>query len=349
MYTLSWVEATNLGGFQGLIAAGGISGSTRSGRGRDSVPHLQIGRRHVPYLDGTAVFGNVSPATAIEAVREGFIRYASGEWTMPAKVYLPSPPHGDFRAMPASGTGFAILKWVSSFPSNGKGGAPTVSAIVCVNDKETGEVVALVEGSAVTALRTGASAAVATLALAPSDAQTVGIIGSGLNGGWAARCLKQAGYLDGVCTDVHQASAARLAAELGWRSGSREDALQCDVVTTITPGLTPVAYGPDLRPGMHLNGLGADGPGKAEFDPEALDGCTIFCDEWEQASHGGEIASRVAVGTVTREDVVDLGDVLTGRRLGRTSPSEITFFDSTGLAVQDLAIVDALLREAGIA
>lgn len=264
---------------------------------------------------------------------------------MPAKVYLASSPYGDFRAMPAHGSGVAILKWVSSFPSNGKAGAPTVSAIVCVSDAKTGEVIALVDGSAVTALRTGASAAVASLTLARSDSETAGIIGCGLNGSWTARCLKQAGYANGVCSDVDPEAADRLAAELGWKSGSREEVLQCDVVTTVTPGLTPVVSASDLRPGMHLNGLGADGPGKSEFASDVLAHCAVFCDEWEQASHGGEIASRVEAGAVKRDDVGELGDVISGRRPGRTSSSEITVFDSTGLAIQDLAIIRCLLNQ----
>ena len=308
---------------------------------------LQIGRRQVPYFDRDAVLAAVSPAAAITAVREAFVRYASGELEMPSKVYLNSPPHGDFRAMPARGSGLAILKWVSSFPSNGEGQAPTVSAFVCVSDSQTGEVIALVEGSAVTALRTGACAAVASLALAPAGAKTVGIIGSGLNGGWAARCLKEAGFTAGVCADAHQAAADRLASELDWRSGSNEEALQCDIVTTVTPGFAPVVYASDLRPGMHLNGLGADGPGKAEFAPQALDRCVIFCDEWEQARHGGEIAGPVAAGSISRTGVAELGDVLVNRAPGRTDPLDITFFDSTGLAVQDLAIVEVLVGQDG--
>lgn len=308
---------------------------------------LKIGRRQVPYFDGETVLATVSPAAAITAVRDGFVRYASGDWDMPAKVYLTSPPHGDFRAMPARGSGLAIVKWVSSFPSNGEGGAPTVSAFVCVSDSQTGEVIALVEGGAVTALRTGACAAVVSLTLAPAGAKTAGIIGSGLNGGWAARCSMEAGFTDGVCADVHQTAADRLASELDWRSGSNEDALQCDVVTTITPGFVPVVYASDLRPGMHLNGLGADGPGKAEFSPEALDRCVIFCDEWEQARHGGEIAGPVAAESISRTNVAELGDVLVGRVPGRTDPSDITLFDSTGLAVQDLAIVEVLMSQGG--
>jgi ornithine cyclodeaminase/alanine dehydrogenase-like protein (mu-crystallin family) len=95
---------------------------------------------------------------------------------------------------------------------------------------------------------------------------------------------------------------------------------------------------------MHLNMLGADGPGKAEAEVEAVQRCRLFCDEWRQASHGGELTGAVEAGAVTREQVTDLGAVLTGQAPGRESPEEITLFDSTGLAIQDLALSVAVLE-----
>jgi alanine dehydrogenase len=100
----------------------------------------------------------------------------------------------------------------------------------------------------------------------------------------------------------------------------------------------------DLRPGLHLNMLGADGPGKAEAEPEAVAQAELFCDEWEQASHGGELTGAVEAGLVTREQVTELGEVLTGSHRGRSAPDGITLFDSTGLAIQDLALCLALLE-----
>jgi alanine dehydrogenase len=113
------------------------------------------------------------------------------------------------------------------------------------------------------------------------------------------------------------------------------------VVTCVTPGNEPVVRRGDLRPGMHLNMLGADGPGKAEAEPEAVAACQLFCDEWAQASHGGELTGAVEAGLVTRDQVTDLGAVLTGAHPGRSAPEGITLFDSTGLAIQDLAIATA--------
>ncbi|HEV3000963.1 MAG TPA: ornithine cyclodeaminase family protein [Solirubrobacteraceae bacterium] len=297
----------------------------------------------LPVLDAAAVLAAVSPRDAIEAVRDAFVRHRRGEWVMPAKVYLDSPPHGDFRAMPARGGDVAILKWISSFPSNPARGLPTVIGLLVVSDATTSEPLALMDAGAVTALRTGAVAAVAADALAAG--RTVGIVGSGLHGAWAARCLAAGGYGPGVCFDADPARADALAAELGWSvAGTKAEALACDVVCCVTPGHEPVVEAADLHPGLHLNMLGADGPGKAEATTGAVAACALFCDEWAQASHGGELTASVEAGIVTREQVTDLGAVLTGEAPGRPAPDAVTLFDSTGLAIQDLAVAAAALE-----
>jgi len=294
----------------------------------------------VPVLDHEAVLSAVSATRAIAEVRAAFIRYHHGEWAMPPKLYLPSPPHGDFRAMPALGDGLAILKWVTSFPGNHNTEVPTVSGLVCVSDAADGALLMLLDGRAVTALRTGAAAAVAASALAPTN-RTIGIVGCGVHGRWAARCLQAEGFGPGICADPNADAAAALADELGWTTGTREQAVAAGVVTTTTPGTVPVITGADLHPGLHLTMLGADGPGKAETTVDVICRCTLFCDEWAQASHGGEISRAVEQGRVTRHDVTDLGAVLAGEHPGRTTDEEATLFDSTGLAIQDLAIARA--------
>ena len=109
----------------------------------------------------------------------------------------------------------------------------------------------------------------------------------------------------------------------------------------MTPGAEVVIDVGDLRPGMHLNMLGADGPGKAEATVGAVASCALFCDEWEQASHGGELTGAVQAGLVTRDRVTELGAVLAGVARGRPGPEAVTLFDSTGLAIQDLAVARA--------
>jgi alanine dehydrogenase len=297
----------------------------------------------IPVFPHDTVLAAISPAEAIDRVRDGFVEYAAGEWKMPPKIYLDAPPSGDFRAMPARGAGLAILKWVTSFPRNPDAGLPVVMGVICVSSAASGEPLALVDVRSVTALRTGAVAAAAAQELAREDARTVGIIGCGLHGAWAARCLHAAEYGPGVCFDPDPEAAGRLAGELGWEAGSREDALTCDIVTCVTPGVSPVVHEADLHPGLHLNMMGADGPGKAEATPEAVAACSLFCDEWAQASHGGELTGAVEAGLVRREQVRELGEVLTGATPGRSGADEVTLFDSTGLAIQDLALCVALV------
>jgi alanine dehydrogenase len=263
---------------------------------------------------------------------------------MPPKVYLDSPPFGDFRAMPARGDGLALLKWVTSFPGNPARGLPTVTGVICLSDATNGEPLMLLDARSVTALRTGAVAAVAAQTLAKADARTVGIIGCGLHGTWVARCLAAAGYGPGVCCDPDHAAAVRLATELRWSAGSRAEALATDIVCCVTPGHEIVIDAGDLKPGLHLNMLGADGTGKAEASVGAVASCALYCDEWEQASHGGELTGAVQAGIVTRERVTELGAVLAGAAPGRPGPEAVTLFDSTGLAIQDLAVARAALE-----
>jgi alanine dehydrogenase len=296
----------------------------------------------IPVISREAVLAAIDPATAVERTRHAFERYAAGEWSMPAKIYLDSPPHGDFRAMPALGDGLALLKWVTSFPGNSARGLPVVRGEVLLSDAATGEELAVIECASVTSLRTGGAAAVSAQALARSDARTVGIIGCGVNGTWSARCLAAVGYGPGVCADVRPAAAEALASDLGWEVGDRSEAAAQDLVVAVTPGDEPVVLAGDLRPGQHIAMLGADVHGKQEAELDAIERCRLFCDEWEQASAGGELANGVSAGIIGRDDVTQLGDVLTGSAEGRRSDEELTLFDSTGLAIQDLGIAGAV-------
>jgi ornithine cyclodeaminase/alanine dehydrogenase-like protein (mu-crystallin family) len=296
----------------------------------------------IAVLDHDTVLAAVSPQEAIDRVREAFVAFARDEWQMPAKVYLPSPPNGDFRAMPVRGEGLAALKWVTSFPGNPRRNLPTVTGILLISDADSGQPVALMDARAVTALRTGAVAAVATQELARENAREVGLVGCGLHGAWVGRCMVEAEYGPGVCFDPDPDAAGALAAELGWEVGDIGEALQREVVCAVTPGARPMIGEPGLRDGQHLNLLGADGAGKAEATIDAVAAVLrrgrLFCDEWVQASHGGELTGSVAAGIVRREDVTELGQVCAGLAPGRGSDTELTLFDSTGLAIQDLAI-----------
>jgi alanine dehydrogenase len=301
----------------------------------------------VPVFGAAAVDAAVSPERAVEVVRDAFVAYARGEWSMPPKVYVPAYPAGDFRAMPALGGGHALLKWVTSFPGNPEVGLPTVTGLVLLSDASNGMPEAVLDAGAVTALRTGAAAVLAAETLGRPDAGVAAVIGAGVNGRAAARTFVARGR-DVLVWDVDAGRAEEAAADVGGRvAASREEAVGADLVVTVTPGREVVFAEGSLRPGQHASLMGADGPGKAEIAVGELERVRVFCDDWEQASHNGDLVHAVEANVIGRSDVTQLGDVLAGDADGRRSPDEITVFDSTGLAIQDLAIALAAMEKAG--
>ena len=315
----------------------------------------------VPFFSVADVERAVTPHEAYDAVKQAFVAHAKGDWTMQPKLYVTNYPAGDFRAMPALGGGHALLKWVTSFPGNPARGLPTVTGLVLLSDAETGALVALLDAAAVTALRTAAAAVIAAEALCRAGAESTAVIGCGVNGAETVRMFRALGG-DVRVWDLDPARSAFVADRLGATvAASREQALACDIVVTVTPGRELLFPDGSLRAGQHVSMMGADGPGKAEVAVGELARADLFCDDWEQggtdgisdprvhlfvddweqASHGGEIARAVESGAITREHVTELGAVLAGTADGRRSANDITLFDSTGLAIQDLGIAIA--------
>ena len=301
----------------------------------------------IPVFRAADVERAVSPHEAYDAVRSAFQAHARGTWTMPSKVYVTNYPAGDFRAMPAIGDGHALLKWVTSFPGNPARGLPTVTGLVLLSDANDGRLLAVLDAAAVTALRTAAAGVLAADTLCRSEASSYAVIGCGINGAETARMLVAHDVVP-LVWDVDEARRQFVAERLGAReAASSAEALSCEVVITVTPGgavLYPVG---SLESGQHVSLMGADGPGKAEVAVEEIRRAHVFCDDWEQASHGGELAAALEAGAVTRETVTELGAVLSGDADGRRSAGEITLFDSTGLAIQDLAIAKAAYAKVG--
>jgi len=301
----------------------------------------------IPVFSARHVEATVSPARAVEAVREAFVAYARGEWTMPPKVYVPAYPAGDFRAMPALGAGHALLKWVTSFPGNPALGLPTVTGLVLLSDASDGSLRAALDAGAVTALRTGAAAVLAAETLGRPDAETAAVIGAGINGRATAKTFLSRGR-SVMLWDVDELRARAVADELGAEvASSRQEALTADWLVTVTPGHEILLQEGSLQPGQHVSLMGADGPGKAEIAVDELARVRVFCDDWEQASHNGELVHAVEAGRISREDVTQFGDVLADTAPGRQSPDDVTIFDSTGLAIQDLAIALAAMEQVG--
>ncbi len=300
----------------------------------------------VPFFSGADVERAVSPHEAYDAVKAAFVAHARGEWTMQPKLYVTNYPAGDFRAMPALGGGHALLKWVTSFPGNPAKGLPTVTGLVLLSNAETGQLEAILDAAAVTALRTAAAAVIAAETLCRSGAESTAVIGCGVNGAATARMFRALGS-DVALWDVDETRAAAVAKRLGAHvAASLAEALAADIVATVTPGRDVLFPAGSLREGQHVSLMGADGPGKAEVAVAELERADLFCDDWEQASHGGELAAGVEAGLVTRKRVTELSRVLTGEADGRRSAEDITLFDSTGLAIQDLAIAIAALAKA---
>lgn len=296
------------------------------------------------------VSGLLAMPEIVAAVEGAFRAYGQGSARMPAKVYLDLPEHrGDFRAMPAALADRVGLKWVNSHPDNPeRHGLPSVMGLYILSDPSTALPVAILDATWLTAVRTGAAAAVASKHLARPGARTIGFVGCGAQ----ARTLLDAhrAVFDGleiVGADAAPEAAERFAREAGGRAGSLAEAAACDIVCTSTPVRTPIVSAAWLSEGCHVNAMGADGPGKQELEVEVLLGARIIIDDWEQALHSGEVNVPFERGEIRRNDIAGtLGEVVCGRIPGRESDTQRTVFDSTGLAIQDLAVAHALVERA---
>lgn len=289
---------------------------------------------------------------ALEAVERAFRAMANGTAAMPPKVYLDVPEHhGDFRAMPAKMDQVAGLKWVNSHPRNPElRSLPSVLGLYVLSDPATGEPLAIMDGTLLTALRTGAAAGIASKALARSECRSLGLIGAGVQASQFLRAHREI-YADLTVkvADVDSDRAERFAEAHQVRAVSTEESADSDIVCVATPSRAPVVMRDMIRAGTHINAMGADAPGKQELDPALLNTARVFVDEVDQATHSGEINVPLSTGSYSKGDLAGtLGDLLVGRVSGREDSSVITIFDSTGLAVQDLALAEQIFAAAGL-
>ncbi|MDH3405167.1 MAG: ornithine cyclodeaminase family protein [Acidobacteriota bacterium] len=287
---------------------------------------------------------------AVAAVEEAFAAHGRGETLMPGKVYLDLPQHaGDFRAMPAYAGGSAGVKWVNSHPENPERfGLPTVLGIYVLSDAATAEPLAVMDATYLTAARTGAAAAVASRHLARPGSRTVGFVGCGVQAPTALAALRVVfGDLEVLAHDRKPEAAEAFAADAGGRAAGAAEACGCDIVCTATPSHHPVVERDWIRPGTHVNALGADGPGKQELDGGILRAGKVVVDDLHQAIAGGEINVPLAAGQLALEALhATLGEIVAGAAPGRENDGEITIFDSTGLAIQDVAVARLVYDEA---
>jgi len=290
---------------------------------------------------------------ALEAVESIFRAYGEGKVQMPPKPYL-SFEKGDLRCMPAyaPALGLASVKNVNVHPGNAD--LPTVMATITLFDPESGFPVAIMDGAYLTAMRTAAAAGVATRYLARSDSEVLGFVGAGrqaqtqLDAMMAVLPDVERVLFYDIDADSARALARRAEDTYGVSAAShdlRQTVSSADVLTTTTPVRSPIVDADAVRPGTHINAIGGDAPGKQELDPAILQAAKLVVDNWEQASHGGEINVALSEGLIGRGDVyADIGQIVVGARPARETDEEITVFDSTGLAAQDLACAAHVYR-----
>ena len=301
-------------------------------------------------LDRNTVRTLMRMADVINVVEEAFKMCGEGKGKMPAKVYL-SVEQGDFRAMPAALPGCAGLKWVNVHPRNPSLGLPSVMAVLIYNDPETGYPLAIMDATEITAYRTGAAAAIASKYLARRSPHTMGVIGAGYQA--YTQILAHVELFNPISInafDISRAAVDRLGQSLPHLSIKRcsvQEAASCDIVCTLTPSRSPIVKREWIKPGTHINAVGADAPGKQELEPSILKEATVVVDDLTQASHSGEINVPIQKGFYSADEVYGtLAEVIVGRKKGRIDSKAITVFDSTGIAVEDIAVAKLLFDKA---
>lgn len=307
----------------------------------------------------------LTPALANNTVEKAFRAYGRGLVDMPPKSYLYFP-EGDLRSMPAyiSGEGFAIagIKSVTVHPHNSESGLPSVMAVIILNDPQTGFPLAVLDGTYITGMRTGAAGAVAAKYLSRAESAVAGFVGCGAQARTQLACLLEIRKIrriniwqfddDRACAESFKRWAKSAYGIESVVSPHIDDVtLDADIVITTTPARSPLVH--RVSPGTHINAIGADAPGKQEIDPDIVRQAKVVIDDWAQAAHSGEINVPLSRKQISKKKIyAPLGDIVAGSKKGRGNNREITLFDSTGLAIQDITcagvVYQALKRKRGI-
>lgn len=286
----------------------------------------------------------------VQVVEKAFLAYAKGDVEMPPKAYLKADG-GDFRAMPARMGGSAGVKWVNAHPGNPNQGLPSVMAVFIFNDASTGCPLAVMDATEITAYRTGATAAIASKHLARRRARTLGLVGAGRQARSQLAAHMEVFDLESVRVYDTCPEAVRRFVEsypdVHVQACSVEETVSSDIVCTLTPARSPVVRREWVRHGTHINAVGADAAGKQELDPAILKDALVVVDELRQASAGGEINMPLTAGEFRLEQVYGtLAEVVAGIKPGREHDDRITVFDSTGVAIEDLATAELVYERA---
>lgn len=292
----------------------------------------------------------------INVVEEAFYEYGVGRVQMPTKNYLYFPKFdGDLRIMPAYSEKLSMAgtKIVNVHPKNPKKGLKTVNAVIILNDAKTGLPLTFMDGTYITGMRTGAASGVATKYLARKNAKTLGVIGAGYQSIFQIAAIAKVRNIEGIFVyDTHDVCIERLAKTLEKlgikiKKATLKEAARKDILVTVTPARKPIIRREWVLPGTHINAIGADAPGKEELDPKILKEGKIIIDDWHQAICCGEVNVPLSKGILHKKDIwASLGEIVSGKKPGRKDDREITVFDSTGLAVQDLFTANLVYKKA---
>lgn len=285
----------------------------------------------------------------VNATEEAFSLYGENKVQMPPKAYLYfSDYSGDLRCMPACipDAGAAGIKAVNVHTNNYKVNLPTVMATILLVDPETGFPLAIMDGTHITNMRTGAAGGIASKYLAKENCTKAAFIGSGIQAVTQLEAMivtkpevKEISIFD--IDEKHANSFADYCTKAGLNPticASINEACQgADIINCTTSSRKPIVMKADVTPGAHINAIGADAIGKQELEGSILKHAKVIIDDWIQSSHSGEINVPVHDKTFTKNDVAaELGQVVAQKLPVRNSDDDITVFDSTGLAVQDL-------------
>ena len=283
------------------------------------------------------------------AVESAFADHGRGLVQMPPKLYV-TLPKGDFRTMPAYLPSLAIagVKIVNVHPDNPARGLPTVMALTVILDIETGQPVAIINATRLTDMRTGAAGAIAAKYLSAKKEIVLGVVGTGKQAEAQVTAISRELKIRQVKiwgrNPDHIRKFADRFMEFPCLSVSLENTCDCDVLVTTTPSRSPLIRSEWIHSGTHINAIGADAPGKEELDPALLRRAQVFVDDPAQAIHSGEINVPITNGLYRADEIAGtLGEIVIGKKK-RENSDRITIFDSTGLAIQDLAIAKIAMQ-----
>lgn len=301
---------------------------------------------------------NTPMADLISAIEDAFAAYETGDAQMPAKSYVDLPQYnGDFRSMPAymdaGDWDAAGIKWVNVHPDNpADHDLPTVMGTMVYSDPETAFPLALMDGTELTMKRTGAAAAVATDHLAVADATSFGVVGAGVQAYTQLEAISKIRDIEEVVVsdvsdDAVQQYVDHFSDRFDVRGGSISEAGHCDILSTVTPVEDPIVTAEDVGDHTHINAMGADAEGKHELADDILLAGTLVIDDHAQTTHSGEINVPYHEDTLADDDIdAEIGEIVVGNADGRTDSDGVTVFDSTGLAIQDVAAAHVVYEHA---